>query len=61
MALHTKRSRSGLLIHLGCDDPAKLKRKMVEKIVRETRAAGKRVDRQAINLEVLDLVRRKRQ
>jgi len=38
-----------------------LKRKMVQAIVKELKAAGKPVDLQAINKEVFDKVRRRRQ
>ena len=38
-----------------------IKRKMVISIVRKLKAAGKPVDLQAINKEVFDKVRRKRQ
>ena len=38
-----------------------LKRKMVQAIVKKLKAAGKHVDRQAINKEVFDKVRRKHQ
>ncbi len=38
-----------------------LKRKMVELAVRKLKAEGKPVDRQAINQDVLDKVKRKRQ
>lgn len=37
------------------------KRKMVQAMVKKLKAAGKPVDRQAINKEVFDLVRRKHQ
>lgn len=37
-----------------------LKRRMVQAMVKKLKAAGKHVDRQAINMEVLDMVRRKR-
>ena len=37
-----------------------LKRQMVRAIVKKRKAAGKPVDLQAINLEVLEVVRRKR-
>lgn len=36
------------------------KREMVKLMVRKLKAAGKPVDREAINLEVLDLVKRKK-
>ena len=38
-----------------------IKRKMVQAIVKKLKAAGKPVDRQAINKEVFDKVRRKHQ
>ena len=38
-----------------------LKRKMVQAIVKKMKAEGKPVDREAINRDVLDAVRRKRQ
>jgi hypothetical protein len=38
-----------------------LKRKMVQAIVKKLKAEGKPVDRQAINKEVFDKVRRRRQ
>lgn len=38
----------------------KLKQAMVKAIVKKLKAAGKPVDRQAINKEVFDAVRRKR-
>ena len=38
-----------------------LKRKMVQAIVKKLKSAGKPVDRQAINKEVFDKVRRKHQ
>ena len=37
-----------------------LKRKMVQAMVKKLKAAGKPVDRQAINMEVLEVFRRKR-
>ena len=37
-----------------------LKRKMVQAMVKKLKAAGKPIDRQAINKEVFDAVRRKR-
>ncbi|MDD3905705.1 MAG: hypothetical protein PHS46_04125 [Candidatus Omnitrophica bacterium] len=37
-----------------------IKRKMVQLMVKKAKAAGKPVDRQAINKEVFDAVRRKR-
>ena len=37
-----------------------LKRKMVQAMVKKLKAAGKPIDRQAINLEVLAAVKRKR-
>jgi hypothetical protein len=37
-----------------------LKRKMVQAMVKKLKAAGKPIDRQAINKEVFDKVRRKR-
>lgn len=37
-----------------------IKRRMVQAIVKKLKAAGKPVDRQAINKEVFDKVRRKR-
>ena len=39
----------------------KLKRKMVQAMVKKLKAEGKAVDRQAINKEVFDKVRRKHQ
>ena len=39
----------------------KIKRKMVQAIVKKLKAEGKKVDLQAINKEVLDKVRRRRQ
>lgn len=39
----------------------KIKRNMVKSIVKKLKAAGKPVDRQAINKEVFDKVRRKHQ
>ncbi|MFA5146714.1 MAG: hypothetical protein WC515_05020 [Candidatus Omnitrophota bacterium] len=39
----------------------KIKRKMVQVMVRNLKAAGKPVDREAINKEVFDKVRRKHQ
>ena len=39
----------------------KLKRKMVQAAVKKLKAAGKPVDRQKINKEVFDTVRRKHQ
>ncbi|MDD5435999.1 MAG: hypothetical protein PHX20_00420 [Candidatus Omnitrophica bacterium] len=39
----------------------KLKRKMVQAMVKKAKAEGKTVDRQAINKEVFDKVRRKHQ
>ena len=39
----------------------KIKRKMVQAAVKKLKAAGKAVDRQAINKEVFDKVRRKHQ
>jgi len=39
----------------------KLKRKMVQAIVKKLKAEGKPVDRQAINKEVFDKVRRRHQ
>ena len=38
-----------------------IKRKMVQAIVKKLKAAGKPVDRQAINKEVFDKVRRRHQ
>jgi hypothetical protein len=38
----------------------KIKRAMVQSIVKKLKAAGKPIDLQAINKEVLDAVRRKR-
>jgi hypothetical protein len=38
-----------------------IKRKMVQAIVKKLKAAGKPIDRQAINKEVFDKVRRKHQ
>lgn len=38
----------------------KLKQAMVKAMVKKLKAAGKHVDREAINMEVLDAVRRKR-
>ena len=39
----------------------KIKRRMVQAIVKKLKAAGKPVDRQAINKEVFDKVRRRHQ
>ena len=39
----------------------KLKRKMVQAIVKKLKSAGKPIDLQAINKDVFDTVRRKRQ
>ncbi len=39
----------------------KIKRSMVQAIVKKLKAAGKPIDRQAINKEVFDKVRRKHQ
>ena len=39
----------------------KIKRRMVQAIVKKLKAEGKLIDRQAINKEVFDKVRRKRQ
>lgn len=39
----------------------KIKRKMVQAMVKKLKAAGKPVDRQAINKEVFDKVRRRHQ
>jgi len=39
----------------------KIKRRMVQAIVKKLKAAGRPVDRQAINKEVFDKVRRRRQ
>ena len=38
-----------------------LKRKMVQAMVKKLEAEGKQVDLQAVNKEVLDIVRRRRQ
>jgi hypothetical protein len=45
----------------GVSDQKALKRKMVQAMVKKLKAEGKPVDRQAINKEVFDKVRRKHQ
>lgn len=61
MGIYTNKKRTGFgKRYTSVTEQKKLKRKMVQLIVKKLKADGKPIDLQAINKEVFDRVRRKR-